>query len=148
MCGPFIVLGLVLPIAEILILVELSAYLGFLSTIGMVTLTALMGLHFVRVQGLSMLQDLRRGTIPQDADLLGGPLLVVAAVALLIPGIITDTLGFMLLVPPVRRGVAHSISRRMKRATPQRSTHAKIIVIRADDDDDAQPPGTDHAPRW
>ena len=139
MCGPLIILALVLPIAEILILVELSDHIGFLYTLGVVTLTALMGLRFVQLQGLSMLRRLRRGAIPKEAELLEGPLLVLAAIALLLPGIITDAMGFALLLPPLRRVVARRTAQRVATVSPAMGDPSTIIVVKTHGDDSSDP---------
>ena len=139
MCGPLIILALVLPIAEILILVELSDHIGFLYTLGVVTLTALMGLRFVQLQGLSMLRRLRRGAIPKEAELLEGPLLVLAAIALLLPGIITDAMGFALLLPPIRRVAARRMAQRVATVSSAMGDPSTIIVVKTHGDDSSDP---------
>ena len=145
MCGPLILLGLILPIAEVLILIEISGQIGFLYTLSLVTVTALLGLRFVQMQGLAILNRLRQGRVPQDATLLEGPLLVVAAVALLAPGIVTDLVGLTLLIPPFRRWVAFWLSRRMGRVSGLDSGSSSMIVVQVADDENHRPWKDDHS---
>jgi UPF0716 protein FxsA len=109
MCGLLLVIGLGLPIMELFLLIEVGARIGAPETIFLVMATAVAGLYFVRGQGAKMLTRFRSGQVPAHAEVLHGPLLALAAVCLMLPGFITDTLGLLLLVPPVRHLVARWI---------------------------------------
>ncbi len=111
MCAPLLLGAVGLLALELLVMIELGAVIGAVPTVVLVFLTAAIGVTAVRGQGLAVLDRLRR-EIPADADLLEGPLLVVAALLLVTPGFVTDTLGFLLLVPPVRRAVARRLVNR------------------------------------
>lgn len=105
---------IVIPFVEILLLLKVSQYIGALATIGLVVLTALLGLNLLKRQGLSTLlrfQDrLRSGQLPAQ-EIVEGMLVAFAGALLLSPGFITDTLGVVLLTPPVRRRIARRILR-------------------------------------
>lgn len=100
---------LLVPMLEIYLLIKVGSLIGALPTILLVIFTAVLGAFLMRVQGFSTLQKVRlalsRGEVPATT-LLEGLLLMVAGVLLLIPGFFTDTLGFLLLVPPLRRRLA------------------------------------------
>ena len=108
MCGPLLFGAIGLLALELLVMIEVGVRLGGVPTVVLVFLTAAVGVAAVRGQGLAVLERLR-GQLPADADLMEGPLLVVAAAMLVIPGFVTDSLGFALLLPPVRRRLAHYI---------------------------------------
>jgi UPF0716 protein FxsA len=95
----------VVPLVELLILVELGSVVGVLPTVGLVVLTGVLGAWLARWQGLSVLRrlstDLEQGRMPADA-LIDGLLILIAGAVLLTPGLITDALGFFLLVPQGR----------------------------------------------
>lgn len=97
---------LVVPIVEIYLLIKVGSLIGALPTIGMVVFTAVLGAWLLRVQGLATLLRVRdtmaRGGLPA-LELLEGAALLVAGALLLTPGFFTDTIGFLLLVPPLRR---------------------------------------------
>jgi len=82
-------------------------------------LTAIIGVWLVRHQGFGLLVRVRemtdRGEVPA-LELLDGALLLVAGLFLLLPGFLTDTIGFLLLVPPLR----HWIVGRYVRVIPVR----------------------------
>ena len=101
-----VLLFFTVPLAEIYVLLEVGQIIGVLPTIGLVVLTAVIGVTLIRAQGLSTLmrahQSLDRGELPA-VPMLEGAFLLVAGALLLTPGFVTDTIGFLCLVPPLRR---------------------------------------------
>jgi UPF0716 protein FxsA len=89
---------------------------GVWGTLGLVLLGGLVGIMLLRIQGLQMLKRLseegREGRMPGDA-IVQGAMIVVAAVLLLIPGFVTDLIGFALFIPGVRRLLWSALGRRM-----------------------------------
>lgn len=102
------------PILEIYILIQVGSEVGALITILLVVLTALLGAWLLRLQGLSTLARMRRslaqGELPATS-LLEGVMLLVAGALLLTPGFFTDALGFLLLVPVLRRNLVREFLR-------------------------------------
>ena len=98
-------LFIVVPLAEIVVLVEVGSVVGVAGTLGLVVMTALAGAFLVRQQGVARVRQihaaLSRGELPTRAFYHAGFLLVAGAL-LLTPGFLTDTLGFLCLVPLVR----------------------------------------------
>jgi len=106
-----------IPLVEIYVLLEVGGAIGVLPTIAMVVLTAVIGAGLIRVQGLATLgrvqQELGRGELPA-MGIIEAALLLVAGALLLTPGFVTDTVGFLILVPPIRRRAIESfLARRM-----------------------------------
>lgn len=97
---------LVVPIVEMLLLFEVAEHIGGLSTVGLVVLTAVIGIQVLKQQGLSTITRAQRrldsGELPMQ-EVLEGLFLAVGGAFLLTPGFITDTLGFILLIGPTRR---------------------------------------------
>lgn len=114
MRGLFLLL-IVIPIAELMLLLEVGSRIGLLPTLAIVIGTAFMGLYVLRRQGFSTLtraqRRLQAGESPAQ-ELIEGVMLAVAGVLLLAPGLITDTIGFILLFPWLRRGLARYLIRR------------------------------------
>lgn len=102
----FLLLFIGLPLIEIYFLIEVGSQIGAMSTIGLSILTAVIGTWLVRHQGFSVLLRVRdmmdRGEVPA-IEMMDGALILVAGLFLLLPGFLTDTLGFVLLIPPLRR---------------------------------------------
>ncbi|RMG58091.1 MAG: FxsA family protein [Gammaproteobacteria bacterium] len=97
---------LLVPLIEIYVLIQVGSVIGALPTVILVVLTAVIGVTLLRRQGLRTWmraqEQLARGMMPA-AELLEGMMLMLAGAFLLTPGFVTDTLGFLLLVPAVRR---------------------------------------------
>lgn len=102
---------LLIPLLDALFLVYVATKLGPVLTVALVVLTALVGMMFVRAEGRHTIRKLQKnlgqGNVPKD-ELTDGALLIAAGAFLLTPGLVTDTLGFLLAFPPSRilvRGV-------------------------------------------
>ena len=103
-----LLLFMLIPIVEMWILIEVGGWIGALPTIGLVVLTATIGLSLLKQQGLSTLMRARRkmdeGAIPAS-ELVSGVMIAVGGALLLTPGFVTDALGFALLIPQTRKWV-------------------------------------------
>lgn len=105
----------VVPLLELYLLVKIGTVVGVWPTIALVLLTGVLGAALARQQGISVLrrlnEDLGSGRIPTDA-LIDGALILVAGAVLLTPGLLTDALGFFLLIPAGRAAVRKMASAR------------------------------------
>ena len=101
-----LLLFMLIPIVETWILIEVGGWIGALPTIGLVVLTATIGLSLLKQQGLSTLLRARRkmdeGAIPAS-ELVSGVMIAVGGALLLTPGFVTDALGFALLIQQTRQ---------------------------------------------
>ena len=106
---PFIpFLLLVVPILEIGVFILLGGQIGVINTLLGIVLTALIGTILLRQQGFALLSQAQnqmdQGRVP-GKELAHGVMLLAAGLLLLTPGFVTDTFGFLLLVPPFRDGI-------------------------------------------
>ena len=125
-----IILFLVLiPFIELWVLIKAGQAIGAGTTIILVLLTAVLGAWLMRCQGLETLQlirlQLQRGEMPGLA-LIDGACILVGGVLLLTPGFITDSVGFLLLVPYTRNIFKAWLKRRLE----EWIKHGRFIVIR------------------
>ena len=108
-------LFLLVPLAEIYLLIVVGGWIGALPTVFLVVFTAVLGALLLRHQGFWTLQRVRRamerGQVPA-VEMLEGVMLVAGGALLLTPGFITDVVGFACLLPPLRRRVAVAWLRR------------------------------------
>lgn len=112
----------VVPLAELALLIRVGELVGVGATIGLVILTGLLGAWLTRLEGARVLRRVRAemeaGRVPTD-QLLDGMLVLVAGAVLLTPGLITDAIGFFLLIPAgrrrVRRTIAAALARRFEK---------------------------------
>lgn len=112
-----LILFILIPIAEMWLLIEVGSRIGALPTIGLVLLTAIIGLALLRQQGFSTLmraqQRMAVGEIPAQ-EMGEGLFLAVGGALLLTPGFITDAIGFSCLIPGLRQAVMGRLLRRMR----------------------------------
>ena len=89
-----------------------------MTTVALVIVTGILGASLARSQGVATLARFQTrmaaGELPHE-DLLDGILILLAGAVLLTPGLITDTVGFLLLVPPVRRVICSQLVKRLTR---------------------------------
>lgn len=99
-------LFLAIPLVEIYLLIKVGGLIGAPWTIFLVVFTAVLGAWLIRLQGFSTLrriqQILQQGGLPA-VELIEGAVLLVAGALLLTPGFFTDTIGFLCLIPALRR---------------------------------------------
>ncbi len=93
------------PIAELMVLIELGEAIGLGPTLLLIFVTGIVGAALARREGartwLQVQQELAQGELPADS-LLHGLMVLVAGAFLVTPGVITDAAGFLLLFRPVR----------------------------------------------
>ena len=101
-----LILFVLSPLLELYVLIQVGAEIGALPTIGLSLFTAFLGGWLVRRQGFQVIARIQeasaRGEVPA-LEMLDGALLLIAGLSLLLPGFITDLLGFLLLVPAFRQ---------------------------------------------
>lgn len=99
-------LFVIVPVLELYLLVQLAGLVGWPRMLLLVVLTALLGAHLARREGILHLHRIKRsfaeGRNP-GPELVEGLMILLAAVLLLTPGLLTDAVGFVLLFPATRR---------------------------------------------
>lgn len=102
------------PLVELALLIQVGRWMGLLPTVALVVVTGILGAALARLQGLATLVRFRtaleEGRLPHR-ELVEGVFILVAGAVLLTPGLLTDTAGFLLLVPPVRHALAARVLR-------------------------------------
>ena len=106
-----------IPMIEIALFIKVGGLIGLWPTLGIVVLTAVAGSSLMRVQGAralsglrASLNDLRDPTEP----IAQGALILLAGALLVLPGFLTDTIGLLLLIPPVRRAILRHVAARVR----------------------------------
>ncbi len=99
-------LFVLLPLAELFLLLQMASHVGGLPTFALVIFTGVVGAWLAREEGFRTLtrinEEMAAGRMPTDS-LLDAGMILVAGAMLVTPGIMTDCLGFSLLIPPCRR---------------------------------------------
>lgn len=111
-----LILFVTIPLAELFLLIEIGGWIGALPTIALCLLTAMLGAALLRQQGLQTLArartNLDRGALPA-VELLEGVALIAGGALLLTPGLVTDVIGFLCLIPLTRRWLVRLALARM-----------------------------------
>ena len=107
----------IIPIIEIYLLIEIGSMFGALTAVTLVILTGFLGAFMARMQGLQTLyriqESLREGRMP-SGELLDALLIVIAGLVLLTPGFLTDSVGFLLLIPATRNSIKYWLRRQIE----------------------------------
>lgn len=111
------ILFIVMPVAEITLLIKVGQQIGALYTASLVVFTAVVGSFMLRQQGLATLfraqERMQSGQMPIQ-EMLEGIFLAVGGALLITPGFITDVFGFLCLIPITRKGLVAFAARNVK----------------------------------
>lgn len=105
------------PLVELALLLQIGSIIGALNTIVLVIFTGMLGAYLARQQGLRTFQTIRllmaRGEMPGE-PLVDALMIFLAGLLLITPGILTDLLGFLMLVPATRAPLRRWIRRQLE----------------------------------
>ena len=121
MAGMRVLIGLTLwGMAEIAAFVVVGSWIGVFGVLALVAGTGLLGIMLLRRQGMAAVGQMRSGFVMLRPQALGeSGLLVLGGVLLVLPGLLTDVVGLMLLVPAVRRWLLAFVTTKVRTAAQQ-----------------------------
>ena len=100
-----------IPAIEIFVMIKIGQNIGALTTVSLIFLTAIVGIYFAKIAGLNTLRsgdyNLYKNKVPLF-EIFSGASIALAALLLILPGFITDTFGFLLLIPFTRNIIIKS----------------------------------------
>ncbi len=108
-----ILLVLLVPIIEIYLFIKIGSEIGAFNTISLIFLTAIVGLYYVRYEGLNTLRSAIRQTVKNEMpiyEIISGATLAFAAFLMILPGFLTDIIGLLLIFPLTRKILLKKIS--------------------------------------
>ncbi len=110
---PWLFIGI--PLIELYLIIKVGGIIGAFWTVVLVVLTAVIGVSLLRMQGFRTLQraqlNMAQGQLPA-MEMLEGMFLAIAGVLLLTPGFLTDSIGFLFLMPATRQAIIRWLLRR------------------------------------
>ena len=113
-----ILLFTLVPLIELSLLIKIGQHIGLGATLTIVILTGIVGAYLAREQGFITItrirSDLQSGRIPADS-LLDGILILAGGLLLVTPGIITDAIGFSVLIPFTRKIIKELLKEKIRR---------------------------------
>ncbi len=111
-----------IPAIEIYLMIKVGGVIGALNTILLIFFTAITGVYFARIAGLSALRSGFEQIIKNELpiyEIVSGAALAFAALLLILPGFLTDIFGFLLIIPITRKILIKPISSKFKKAKGQ-----------------------------
>lgn len=117
-----IILFTVIPAVELALLIKIGGYIGVMNTLTVIILTGVVGAYLARIQGFTVMRNIQesmnQGRMPTE-EMLDGVMILVGGIVLLTPGFLTDTLGFLLLIPITRLLIKNFVRRYIHRMMEQ-----------------------------
>jgi len=107
-----------IPAIEIYLMIKVGGVIGALNTILLIFFTAITGVYFAKLAGLKTLQSGLSQIVKNEMpiyEIISGAALAFAALLLIIPGFLTDIIGFLLIIPITRKFFIKSISSKFKK---------------------------------
>ena len=114
---PLFLLFVAVPLIEIALFIKIGGAIGLGWTLAIVLGTAVLGTWLIRNQGAMAMNDLRRSLNElrdPSEPLAHGAMIIFAGALLLTPGFLTDSIGFLLLLPPVRQAIIAFVRSRVQ----------------------------------
>jgi UPF0716 protein FxsA len=121
-----VVLFVFVPIVELAVIIQVGQAIGVVQTLLLMVVVSVAGAWLVKREGIGVWRRAQRqldaGVMP-GRELVDGVLIMVAGALLLLPGFVSDCLGILLLLPPVRALVRGLVIRRLRtRVVAQRTS--------------------------
>jgi len=134
-----IIIGI--PILEIAVMIKIGQEIGTFNTILIIFFTAIVGIYYAKVEGINTIKagmvNLYKNKIP-FYEILSGASIAIAAVLLILPGFISDAIGFLFLVPFTRKLIISLWLRNKYKNNPRNKEDiidAEIIVEKKEKDE-------------
>jgi len=107
-----------IPLIEIYLMIKVGGAIGALNTIFLIFFTAITGIYFAKLAGLNALKSGFNQIVKNEIpiyEIISGAALAFAALLLIIPGFLTDFIGFLLIFPPTRKIIIKNFSTNIKK---------------------------------
>ncbi len=139
----FIIILLSVLLIEIAGFIFVGKEIGILATLSLVVLTTIAGIILLRIQGVSILKNIQREIIQRhtvENNIITDAFIILSAILLILPGFVSDILGILLLIGPIRSIIWHffssfknKINMHTKNKTNDQNDSEKIIDLKAED---------------
>ena len=115
--NPILLTIILVPVIEIYLLIKIGSQIGAVTTILLIFITAIVGIYYAKYEGLNTLKSgflqLSRNESPAY-EVISGAAIAFAALLLIIPGFLTDIIGFLLIFPLSRKIFFSSFKKNLK----------------------------------
>ena len=127
------------PVIEIYLLIKIGSQIGAITTIILIFTTAIVGVYYAKYEGLNTLKagfnQLRQNETP-TYEMLSGAAIAFAALLLIIPGFVTDLVGFLLIFPLSRKFMFNSFFKKFNHVHKKKNNFIDGEYEDIDDNDD------------
>ena len=127
---------ILIPVVEIYLLIKIGSQIGAITTILMIFTTAIVGVYYAKYEGLNTIKagfnQLRQNEAP-TYEMLSGAAIAFAALLLIIPGFITDLIGFFIIFPHTRKLILNKFNRKIKKKNKNNFIDGEFEDIEDDD---------------
>ena len=128
-----------IPLIEIYLMIEIGAMIGAFNTIFLIFFTAITGIFFARLEGLNAIKSGFNQIVKNELpiyEIISGAALAFAALLLIIPGFLTDIIGFLLIIPITRKIFISIVSSKFKKKKVNKDfIEGEFEEIKKDKDD-------------
>tara|TARA_Y100001970_G_scaffold224044_1_gene276015 strand:+ start:1594 stop:2022 length:429 start_codon:yes stop_codon:yes gene_type:complete len=129
---------ILVPVVEIYLLIKIGSQIGAFTTIFLIFLTAIVGVYYAKYEGLNTLKSgflqLSKNETP-TYEVISGAAIAFAALLLIIPGFVTDSLGFLLIFPISRNLIFKNFSKNFKASKNEKKNFIDGEFEDIDEDD-------------
>ncbi len=130
---------ILIPILEIYLLIKIGSQIGAISTIFLIFTTAIVGVYYAKYEGLNTLRSgivqLSKNEAPAY-EVMSGAAIAFAAMLLIIPGFVTDILGFLIIFPLSRKFIFSKLKKKTKINETKKNDFIDGDFEDIEDDDD------------
>ena len=137
--NPIFLSIILIPVIEIYLLIKIGSQIGAITTILLIFTTAIVGIYYAKYEGLNTLKagfnQLRQNETP-TYEMLSGAAIAFAAVLLIIPGFVTDLVGFLLIFPLSRKFIFNLFSKKFPQKKQERNNFIDGEFEDIEDDND------------
>ena len=137
--NPILLTIILVPVIEIYLLIKIGSQIGAITTIFLIFTTAIIGVYYAKYEGLNTLKSgftqLSKNETPAY-EVISGAAIAFAALLLIIPGFLTDILGFLLIFPLTRKLVFNKFSKKFSTKQKMKNNFIDGDFEDIEDDDD------------
>ena len=137
--NPILITIILVPVVEIYLLIKIGSGIGAMSTILLIFTTAIIGIYYAKYEGLNTLKSgfvqLSKNETPAY-EVISGAAIAFAALLLIIPGFLTDTLGFLLIFPYSRKLIFKKFAKKFQQKEDQKNNFIDGDFEDIEDDND------------
>ena len=130
---------ILIPIIEIYLFIKIGSQIGAFNTISLIFITAIIGVYYARYEGLNTIGSGFSQIVKNETpafEIISGAAIAFAALLLIIPGFLTDILGFILIFPMTRKLLFKIFSRKFKNETKIKKPYIEGEFEDIEDDDE------------